>query len=50
MSFLERSLDTLRSEPAANPLLLPGALLMAVRSQLLAAFMFIDLCFASFFQ
>jgi hypothetical protein len=31
-------------------LLLPGALLVTVQAQLLAPFMFIDLCLAAFFQ
>jgi hypothetical protein len=31
-------------------LLLPGALLMAIRAQLLAAFVFIDLCFPAFLK
>jgi hypothetical protein len=37
-----------KTESATLSLLLPGALLMAMRAQLLASFMFIDLRFASF--
>jgi hypothetical protein len=35
--------------PAYSALLLPGALLMAMRAELLAPFMFINLRFATFF-
>jgi hypothetical protein len=31
-------------------LLLPGALLVTIQAQLLAPFMFVDLCLAAFFQ
>jgi hypothetical protein len=35
---------------ALRELLLPGALLMTMGAQLLAPFMFVDLCFSPFFQ
>jgi hypothetical protein len=34
----------------AGSLLLPGALLVTVQAQLLAPFMFVDLCLTAFFQ
>jgi len=42
----------LRQLFAANPteLLLPGALFMAMLPKLLATFMFVNLCFSTFFQ
>jgi hypothetical protein len=43
-------LGGLHSLTTDNALLLPGALLMAMRAQLLAALMFIDLCFSALFQ
>jgi hypothetical protein len=39
-----------RRKSARRPLLLPGALFVAVGAQLFAAFMLIDLCFASLFK
>jgi hypothetical protein len=39
-----------RMSETARRLLLPGALLVTIQAQLLAAFMFVDFRFATFFQ
>jgi hypothetical protein len=45
--FLQRG-DPETATPKKERLLLPGAFLMAMSAQLLAALMFIDLCFPTF--
>jgi hypothetical protein len=38
------------NETARRKLFLPGALLVTIQAQLLAPFMFVDLCLAAFFD